>query len=285
MHLKTFLLPVIMMVSAAAYAQDKIYKTDGEVIDAKIKSVGTKTVTYVRFDNQTGPEYTIVKNEVEKIAYQNGSVDVFETGGLPRPGHHHHHINKPEGNTDNGPAEPKIKYKPDVLALAPIQFTENGLGVALSYERAIDKDGIVAFYLPVIATWNLSNSTYIDNNTGQTVNGHADMMAYAMPGIKIYPTGSYGVVRYSVGPSLVIGAGQRSNQIYDPYSNPTSQYVTQQHFVLGIMVNNSLNINPSPHVYLGLDFGFGFTYMDRIAGLNQNTSGLVQGGFKIGYRF
>ena len=164
-----------------------------------------------------------------------------------------------------------------------MQFTENGLGVGLSYEKAIDKKGIIAFYLPAALTLNL-NSSYYDYTTGTTVNGHQDAMVYLMPGVKIYPTGSFGVVRYAVGPSIVVADGQKSSSVYDP-SNGVSNYQTQSHFILGIMVNNSLNINPTPHIYLGLELGLGFSYMNRVGGLNQGTAFLAQGGFRIGYRF
>jgi len=280
MQLRKFVLSAIaMIISGTIFAQDKIYKTDGDVISAKIKSIGTKTVTYTRFDNQSGPEYTIVKNQVTKITYQNGSEDVFDD---VRPARPHRHLRRPSAkDADEATTGPKINYKPNLISLAPIQFSENGLGAGLSYERAIDKAGIIAFYLPVLATFDL-NTTYTDN-TGMVHNGNQDAMFYAMPGVKIYPTGSFGVVKYAVGPSLVIASGQKSSYSTDYYGN--SYYTTQDHTMLGMEVNNSLNINPSPHIYLGLEFGFGFTYLNRVGGLNQDTQGLVQGSFKIGYRF
>ena len=278
MQFKTLLFSLVATaLFGSAWAQDKIHKRDGEVIEAKIKSVGTKTVTYLRFDNQTGPEYTIVKAEVSKIVYQNGSEDSFDGVRTPRSSRH-------RKADDGSAAEPKSAYKTNVLAISPMQFSENGLGLGLSYERAIDKKGVIAFYLPTALTLNL-NSTYYDAASGSTVNGHQDAMFYAMPGIKVYPTGSFGIVRYAVGPSLVIADGQKSSTYYDPSSGNPSSYQTQSHFMLGIVVNNSLNINPSPHVYLGLELGLGFSYMNRVGGLNQNTAFIAQGGFRIGYRF
>lgn len=168
----------------------------------------------------------------------------------------------------------------NIISIAPIQFTENGVGLAFSYEKGIDKGGIVAYNLPIIATFNLNNN--VSNGD------HQDAMFYFSPGIKFYPTTSHGTVKYAIGPSLVIGAGEKTthNDIYNPvYPYTTTTYNTQSKFILGIMVSNSLNINPTPHFYLGLDFGFGFTYINRLAGNNDGLTGIVQSGFKIGYRF
>ena len=280
MRFKTFLFSIIAVALAGnIYAQDKIYKANGDIIDAKIKNVGTKTISYTRFDNQTGPEYTIMKLEVSKIKYENGSEDNFENNfpGMPRPRF------RSRTSTSDAPSDTKTKYGPNLLAVAPLQFTDNGLGFSFSYERVLDKGGIIAFYIPVIVTFNLNNGTYYNVSTGTTQNGHQDAMYYAMPGIMLYPTGCYGRVRYGIGPSVVLATGEKSSANYDPYGG--TNYQTLTHTMLGMMLNNSLNINPGPHVYIGFEFGLGFTYLNRVDGLNQGTAAIVQGGFKVGYRF
>ncbi len=172
-----------------------------------------------------------------------------------------------------------------VWYVSPIKFTENGVGFELGYERGIDKGGIVAYNLPLVATFNLAHD---ELNMGNK----QDAMVYFMPGIKFYPTSAYGKVKYALGPSLVIGVGQQTDR-YDYYINPFTTYpypvsnhgyVTRDKELLGVMINNSLNINPSDHFTLGLDFGFGFTYINMLDGVTQNMKGLVQGGFKMGYR-
>ena len=172
-------------------------------------------------------------------------------------------------------------YNSSIIAIAPIQFTENGVGLSFSYEKGIDKGGIVSYYLPLIATFNLNNN--VSNGD------HQDAMFYFSPGLKFYPTSSYGNVKYAIGPSLVIGTGEKtkSSTSYDPNYpyTATTTYNTQSKFIVGILVNNSLNINPTEHFYLGLDFGFGFTYINKIGGKNDGITGVVQSGFKIGYRF
>ncbi len=277
MKFRYFLLPLfILAICNAAFAQDKIYKKNGDIIEAKIKSVSVKTITYLRFSNQSGPEYTIIKNDVEKIVYQNGSEDMIASGRALRGSRHHNDDTDVEVTV-------KVNYKPNILSIAPLQFSENGLGVGLSYERALDSKSIIAFYIPVVATFNLNNGTYLNPNTNTYQNGKTDGMFYAMPGIKVYPTGNTGMVRYAIGPSLVVGTGQSSSAGYDINNNFV--YKTQTHTVLGMIVNNSLNINPGAHICLGLELGLGFTYLNRIGGLNQGTAALVQGGFKIGFRF
>lgn len=166
----------------------------------------------------------------------------------------------------------------NIIAIAPIQFTENGVGLSFSYEKGIDKGGIVSYYLPVITTFNLNNN--VDHGD------HQDAMFYFSPGIKFYPTSSHGSVKYAIGPSLVIGAGEKTTSSYNANGgNPYIEYNTQSKFIVGVIVNNSLNINPTPHFYLGIDFGFGFTYINRVGGNNDGLAGIVQSGFKIGYKF
>ncbi len=163
------------------------------------------------------------------------------------------------------------KYK--VLGLSPMQFTEIGVGFGLSYEHSIDKNGIVNYILPAVLTFN-SSTTY------QTDERHQDPMFYLMPGLKFYPKSCYGKIKYAIGPSMVIGAGkQRSDGYY------WGTYQTYDKFLFGVMLNNSINFNPTDHIYLGVELGLGFTYLNRLNGVNNGVEGLSQGGLKIGYRF
>lgn len=173
----------------------------------------------------------------------------------------------------------RVTLQPSVLAFAPIQFTENGVaGMGISFERALDKDNIVALYVPAMAVLRSTSRT---DNEG---NVHTDPMFYVMPGLKIYPTGGYGLAKYAIGPSIVVAEGRRTDNNVYSYPN-VYENVTYNHFLLGMMVNNSLNINPTPHLYIGSEFGFGFTYFNRENGINTNTKPLVQFNFKVGYRF
>jgi len=58
-------------------AQDIITKTNGDEIKAKVTEIGIDDVKYNRFDNLTGPVYSVKKSEIFMITYEDGSKDVF----------------------------------------------------------------------------------------------------------------------------------------------------------------------------------------------------------------
>lgn len=213
-------------------------------------------------------------------------------------------VNAQENSDDEGPMNERISLDGSpmprnkmfnntrwnsltTIALSPFQYTENGVGVGLSYERALDRDGYISAYVPFIATFNMqenSDRMYYYNNQRENRN---NIMFYAMPGIKFYPTGM-GKVKYAVGPSAVIGVGQKTmdDYYYDPYFGyGQSRYGTYDRVLFGMMINNSLNIYATKHVYIGAEMGFGFTYMDIINNVNRGVTFLTQGSFKIGYTF
>ncbi len=180
------------------------------------------------------------------------------------------------------------------LAISPLQYTENGVGLGLSYEHALDHEGIISLYVPAMATFHLKRQyedPYYYNTTtypyNSNTNNNASLMFYVMPGVKFYPTGM-GRVKYAVGPNAVIGVGQKAeyNTMYDPYYGSNGYtYGVYNRFLLGMMVNNSLNINATPHLYVGAEMGFGFTYYDKVGSYNRGVTFLTQGAFKMGYTF
>src|ERR1019366_10798104 len=78
MNIRACLLVVLIAISCSAHAQDKIYKRDGVIINAKVKAVAATSVTYKRYDNPGGPEYMIAKKELSQIKYENGTIDFFD---------------------------------------------------------------------------------------------------------------------------------------------------------------------------------------------------------------
>lgn len=260
------------------FAQDKIFQSNGNVIDAKIKMIKGSEIIYWHWNDMRGPLYSLSLNEVDKIRYENGQEEVFN-------GNNNNRVPS-EGMGYGRYMHPMPNLGKDIVSVSPIFTTENGVGAAVSYEHVLDKAGIVSYILPVGVTYN--PDTHDESVKGK----HQDMMYYFTPGIKFYPTGDKGSLKYAVGPALALGVGEKTTGGDYAYTWNGTQYIsyyqpynTQTKVMLGIVVNNSLNINPSPHMYIGLDFGFGFTYINQLNGSNFGVSGIVQSGFKLGYRF
>lgn len=68
---------IITKCSISVFSQDLIIKKNGDEISAKVTEITTDAIKYKRFENTEGPVYSIPKNEVFMIRYQNGSKETF----------------------------------------------------------------------------------------------------------------------------------------------------------------------------------------------------------------
>lgn len=76
--MKRFLFSLVaILITSTCFAQDVIVKKDGTTIQTKVIKVGKSEVEYKRFDNQSGPTYTISTTELQCINYENGTKDTF----------------------------------------------------------------------------------------------------------------------------------------------------------------------------------------------------------------
>ncbi len=78
---------ILLFISTmVATAQDKIYKNNGEVLETKVVEVGTTEIKYKVFINLNGPVYTIGKNQVFKIVYENGTTENVQSAIITESG-------------------------------------------------------------------------------------------------------------------------------------------------------------------------------------------------------
>lgn len=76
---KSILLAACLIAGiASVQAQDKIHRNNGKVVNAKIIEVGASEVKYKNYDNQDGPVYVLETDRIQKIQFENGSVQKFE---------------------------------------------------------------------------------------------------------------------------------------------------------------------------------------------------------------
>ncbi len=70
----------LLLCTISASAKDVITKTDGSKVDAKVEEVTETLIKYRRASNPAGsPLYTISLSSVASIAYEDGTVDVFNS--------------------------------------------------------------------------------------------------------------------------------------------------------------------------------------------------------------
>lgn len=63
------------------YSQDRIYTTDGEIIQAKILEIKEQDITFQRQNDASGVVFVIAKNKVQRIVFQNGIEETFHSDG------------------------------------------------------------------------------------------------------------------------------------------------------------------------------------------------------------
>lgn len=68
---------VIFMAQQFAFAQDIIYKKGGEKLEVKVKEIGLDEVKYARWEDQDGILYSIAKETILKIKFENGRTEQF----------------------------------------------------------------------------------------------------------------------------------------------------------------------------------------------------------------
>ena len=173
----------------------------------------------------------------------------------------------PAGFSDATPHALKVR---NIYSFSPMQLLENTYGFGLSLEHFIGAARNTSICLPLFATYYSSDGGYTKRK---------DQMTFFNPELKIYLTQPEKNVKFAIGPSLVAGYGQTLARS-DYFTNAQKSV---DKLVLGAMVNGSMNIFPFAHVYYGIDFGCGFTYVNKIDNNELGSKMLVHAGLKIGY--
>lgn len=271
--LLSFVLSVVIFDQAVA--QDVLYKTNGSTEEVKLLEVTPSKITYKRWDNQDGPNMVISRRHVKKIRYENGTE---EEGRITDRVSKRSFINISENSN----------YGKNIITVSPVFMSNTSVvGIGVGYERLLGKKNVFGITLPLGYSFDY---VQVPNNIERS-------MLWLNPGVKFYPTGNTGPVRYAVGLSFVTGFGhEKYTSIQYDYSRGTSRVydVNDPITVFGGMLHNSLNLQPTANLYLGLDAGVGLCFLvdDAVPGdyhpvyyTTDIEVPLLQFQFKIGYRF
>ncbi len=62
---------------SSSRSQDKIYRNNGKVVEAKILEIGSDEIKYKEFSNPDGPIYILETDKIKKIVFANGTSQQF----------------------------------------------------------------------------------------------------------------------------------------------------------------------------------------------------------------
>lgn len=74
-----------LLLAQKTYAQDKIHKKNGKILNVKIIEIGVEDIRYRQQDQNESIIYSIEIESVEKIVLENGLVHKFDTPSLKNP--------------------------------------------------------------------------------------------------------------------------------------------------------------------------------------------------------
>ena len=278
-NLKYFFVLLLSVFTLQSFAQDRMYKKNGDIVEIKLIRLTPTEITFKRFDTPDGPEYTIPKGDVIKIRYANGSSDVFEEN------------NDRMGLNDEGkPMAPVMHMDKrsapkdqNMIGFSPLAFTENGYGFSLSYERTLDKRGWVSFYFPIYFTFQPQTST--DYSGVQTAQNFSNPMVYFMPGMKFYTNlNGPSRMKHSIALNLVMAFGNNTADAIDYYGTNNGP-TTKARSLIGALVSYGGTMFPTNHLFFGYDVGLGMSYLNHYDGVEHGITGLFQASIRCGYRF
>ena len=124
-------------------SQDKIYRQNGKMIEAKIIEVGSSEVKYREFASPDGPIYVLETDRIKKIVYENGKEEKFVEN-----------IKDPERYTGQRTKAIKVNFLAPLYGYTEIGF-EKSTGVVKVYELSV---GIIGAGKAVIIDYYYNGS-------------------------------------------------------------------------------------------------------------------------------
>ena len=131
--LQLFLCMATMLVVNVAQSQDYLYLINSDTIKSKVLEVNENDVKYKDFENPDGPVYTINKSRIDKIIYQNGKVDYFNS--VATDNNQNSIQNLPESN--NNQSLPKLLSFDQLMAFTDAEKEAylSTIGIQSIYEK------------------------------------------------------------------------------------------------------------------------------------------------------
>ena len=238
---KAIIISIFLLTGFSVTAQDIIILRSGDEIQAIIQEIGFETISYKRFDNQTGPNRIIAKSDVFMIRYANGSSDVFTDISAPAA------VNAPASVVVQQPVIQHNKGEVYYSTFGRLRFSSDNSRV-----RNVEE---LLFDLPEVAMLYRSGKTF--QAIGQGISsGGALLMLYDwvwrwdhITLTPYRPSGIFwlGVVAVAVGSPFTVIGNQRQRTAIDMYNAAVRRQQT---------ADVTLNFGITPSGGLGLTLNF-----------------------------
>ena len=176
------------------WAQDVIILRTGNEIKAIVQEVGKDDVKYKKWDNQTGPTYTLNQSEILIIEYENGSSDKFNTNTSTKTD------NTTNATIPNNSTQSNAQNKAELLEISKTNANRiiNSSGVRLSKDQV---RSIMAIEPKALALYNKG----VSNNNASLAWG-LTAAGFSVMGLVFYPVDTEAIDGEIVCLGLVSGA-------------------------------------------------------------------------------
>lgn len=248
---------ILTFLSTSVFSQDRVYLLEGDVIDVKVTEIGAKELVYKKYTNPTGPDYKVKLQEIERVVYENGEIDVF---------------NEAKSQNDS-----PFKVLPSELGNNIIYLNVVDIlfqNITVGYERILGENRKLGIRIPV------SFSLYGNNNNDILFNTYN--VFYSGIDLNFYPFGQR-QASFFIGPVLRSGVARFRNDIFDEFDN-FSTIVSSTSYAT-FLFNGGFTWNPIEELTMTSSLGVGSRRYFGNSPNGRSTVTTASFWFAFGYRF
>lgn len=250
-----FFLVIIALGLQSSVAQDKIIKTNGQVIFAKVREITNEVIYYNKFPFTTDSNlYSIFTKNVTLIEYENGNTFIIKQN----------FVKKEKKNIQDS-----IKYFNNIISY---YFTDIVIyeSFTIAYERILKNK-----YLSLKFPLSLGYGYYSDKEH------EAKNIFYVGMLLNYFPT-RQGLFKYYLGPEIRGGMVEKEFTYYNYINNYTLYNQKLQFLYMKILFNNGVVLSATNHFNISLNIAFGVKYFERT---QRGFSPSFSFNTSFGYRF
>ncbi|HMG67173.1 MAG TPA: hypothetical protein VK588_05780 [Chitinophagaceae bacterium] len=152
--MKKILLSLIGLICilSRTNAQDKIYRNNGKIVEAKVLEIASDEIRYKEFRNPDGPIYILETDKIKKIVFENGTSQKFQEN-FKDPERYEGQLNKAL----------KLNFLSPLYGYTEFDF-EKSTGVGKGYELSF---GVIGLGKSETLQYNYYSTQFSDVKRGQ----------------------------------------------------------------------------------------------------------------------